>query len=227
MKVRNLLVTNLLIVALMAGFAFWVAGQVPAGTQLPTHWNAAGEVDDTMPALQALLLPAGIALLVGLIFAAIPWLEPMQDKLEGSAPLLRVTWIFVLGLMVVLQFFIAAPVFGLEPGPQWILALVGLLFICLGNMLPKSRPGFFVGVRTPWTITNTDNWIATHRLAGKLFLLAGLAMIIVALIDVPGTLRTAVVLAAAIFAALVPAAYSWWFWHTGRGKAGGGSAGDA
>ena len=177
MKVRNLLVTNLLIVALMAGFAFWVAGQVPAGTQLPTHWNAAGEVDDTMPALQALLLPAGIALLVGLIFAAIPWLEPMQDKLEGSAPLLRVTWIFVLGLMVVLQFFIAAPVFGLEPGPQWILALVGLLFICLGNMLPKSRPGFFVGVRTPWTITNTDNWIATHRLAGKLFLLAGLLMV--------------------------------------------------
>ena len=227
MKIRTLLLTNLLVVVVMVGFGFWAAGQVAPGTELPTHWNAAGEVDDTMPALQALLLPAGIALLIGLIFAAIPWLEPLQDKLEGSAPLLRATWIFVLGLMVALQLFIAAPVFGIETGIEWILVLVGLLFVALGNMLPKSRPGFFVGIRTPWTITNTDNWIATHRLGGKLFLLAGAAMILVALLDVPDGLRPIVVLAAAIIASLVPAAYSWWYWHSGRGQNGRGPAGGA
>ena len=227
MKVRTLLVTNLLIAVLMAAFAFWAAGQVAPGTELPTHWNAAGEVDDTMPALQALLLPAGLALLIGLVFAAIPWLEPLQDKLAGSAPLLRATWIFVLGLMVALQLFIAAPVFGFETGIEWILVLVGLLFVALGNMLPKSRPGFFVGIRTPWTITSTDNWIATHRLGGKLFLLAGVAIILVALLDVPDILRPIVVVSAAVLVTLVPAAYSWWLWHSGRGQDGKGPAGEA
>ena len=65
MKVRPLLVANLVLAALMAGFAVWVAGQAPDGAELPTHWNAAGEVDATMPALQALLLPARMALAIG------------------------------------------------------------------------------------------------------------------------------------------------------------------
>jgi len=86
MKTRSLLLLNLLAVALMVGFAFWAAGQVPEGTELPTHWNAAGEIDDTMPALQALLLPAGLTLAIGVLFAIIPAIEPLQNKLEGSAP---------------------------------------------------------------------------------------------------------------------------------------------
>ena len=53
MKVRPILLVNLLIVVLMAGFALWAAGKAPAGMQLPTHWNMHGEVDSTAPALTA------------------------------------------------------------------------------------------------------------------------------------------------------------------------------
>lgn len=220
MKVRSMLVVNVLVAALMAGFAVWAAGQVPAGTELPTHWNAAGEIDDTMPALQALLLPAGLALALGLLFAIIPMLEPLQNKLAGSAPLLRACWIGTLALMVALQGFIAAPVFGAEPGPGAIIVLVGILFLVLGNMLPKSRPGFFVGIRTPWTITDADNWIATHRLGGKLFLAAGVVLILAGLIDMPGEVRMALVLGSAIGAALIPIVYSWRYWHARRATQG-------
>ena len=86
MKVRSLLLVNLLLVALMAGFAFWVAGIAPVGMELPTHWNAAGEVDQTMAPLPALLMPAGVSLFVALVFAVAPMLEPLQDKLDKSAP---------------------------------------------------------------------------------------------------------------------------------------------
>tara|TARA_B100001057_G_scaffold473219_1_gene537386 strand:+ start:39 stop:701 length:663 start_codon:yes stop_codon:yes gene_type:complete len=216
MKVRSLLLVNLLVAALMAAYAFWAAGQLPPGTELPTHWNAAGEIDDTMPALQALLLPAGIALFIGLVFAVIPAIEPLQHKLEGSAPLLRASWVATLALMVVLQGFVSAPIFGASPGPGVIIVLVGLLFVVLGNMLPKSRPGFFVGIRTPWTITDADNWIATHRLGGKLFLLAGIAMILAGLLDISSEARVFVVLGSTIAAAAIPMVYSWWLWRSGR-----------
>ena len=213
MKTRSLLLLNLLTVALMVGFAFWAAGQVPEGTELPTHWNAAGEIDDTMPALQALLLPAGLTLAIGVLFAIIPAIEPLQNKLEGSAPLLRATWLGTLGLMIVLQGIVAAPVLGFAPGPGAIIVAVGILFLVIGNMLPKSRPSFFVGIRTPWTITNADNWVATHRLGGKLFLGAGVVMVLAGLIDMPNELRMMLVLGSTMAAALVPVAHSWYFWN--------------
>jgi len=220
MKTGSLLLLNLLVAALMAGFAFWAAGQVPAGTELPTHWNAAGEVDATMPALQALLLPAGLTIGIGVLFAIIPAIEPLQHRLEGSAPLLRATWLGTLGLLVALQVFIAAPVLGFEQGPGAIVAAVGILFLIIGNMLPKSRPGFFVGIRTPWTITNADNWIATHRLGGKLFLAAGAVMVLAGLIDMPGELRMALVLGSTMAAAFIPVAYSWFYWNRTRHEQG-------
>ena len=216
MKVRPILLVNLLVVVLMAGFALWAAGKAPAGMQLPTHWNMHGEVDSTAPALTALLIPAGVTLFLGVVFAIIPAIEPLQDRMKGSAPLLHATWIGTVGLMIALQGIIAAPIFGVQAGAGAIIALVGLLFLGLGNMLPKSRPGFFVGIRTPWTITNEDNWIATHRLGGKLFMLAGLAMILAGIIPMAGALRFAIVLASTILAAFLPVFYSWRLWQRGN-----------
>ncbi|GAB5350079.1 SdpI family protein [Alteriqipengyuania sp. 357] len=219
MKVKSLLLGNLLVVLLMVAFAFWAAGIAPEGMELPTHWNAAGEVDQTMPALRALLMPAGVSLFVALVFAVTPMLEPMQDKLTKSAPLLRAVWIGMMALFVALQGIVAGPIFGYSPGTGAIMVLVGLLFVVIGNMLPKSRPGFFVGIRTPWTITDEDNWVATHRLGGKLFMLAGAALVLVGLLDVAPALRVTAMIGGTLLAALVPAVYSWWFWRT-RGHAG-------
>ena len=217
MKVRGLLIATLAMVAAMVGFAFWIASGLPDGAELPTHWNAAGEIDDTRPALQALLFPPGIMLLLGLLFAATPSLEPLQNKLEGSAPVLRVAWIGILAMMIGTQLMIAGPVLGWDLGVSFVLLMLGFLFVALGNVLPKSRPGFFVGIRTPWTITNTDNWIATHRLGGKLLMLAGAGVVIAAVLPLADASRMAIVVAALLSAALVPIAYSWWLW---RNKAG-------
>lgn len=213
MKVRGLLIVTLLVAAAMVGFAFWAAAQLPPGTQLPTHWNAAGEVDHTAPALRALLLPPGIVVVLGLVFSAVPYIEPMQDRLEGSAPVLRVSWIGLLVMMVVIQAIVAAPAFGWDVGPNFILVILGGLLIVIGNVLPKSRPGFFVGIRTPWTITDTDIWIATHRLGGKLMMLVGAVLVLTAFMPLPADVRVALIVGGAVASALVPVVYSWWLWH--------------
>jgi uncharacterized membrane protein len=82
---------------------------------------------------------------------------------------------------------------------------VGLLLIVLGNYMGKLRKNFFVGIRTPWTLASDDVWERTHRMGGRVFVLAGLASVVAALAGAaPGTMLY--VLAAA---AIVTVAYSY------------------
>jgi uncharacterized membrane protein len=121
--------------------------------------------------------------------------------------------------MVGTQLMIAGPALGWDLGVSFLYLVLGLLFAALGNVLPKSRPGFFVGIRTPWTITSTDNWIATHRLGGKLMVLAGLIVVLAALVPLADTTRLAILLVALLGAALVPIVYSYLLWQRTRPRA--------
>lgn len=212
MRVKGLLVASLLLAAAMIAFAYYAASLLPEGAQLPTHFDGAGNPDRYGDALPALLLPAGVVVILALISAAIPFIEPLQDKLEGSAPLLRVAWISTLALMIAVQLTIGAPALGWSLPPTLIMSAVGVMLIAIGNMLPKSRPGFFVGIRTPWTITDEDNWIATHRLGGKLMMLSGLIFLVSPFLPVAAGVRIALTLGSVVPAALIPVVYSWWFW---------------
>ena len=213
MKVRRLLIASLVVAALMAAFAFYAAGQVPPGTELPVHWNAAGEVNGTLPALKALLFPVAAVLGCTVLFSLIPRLEPLQDGLEGSAEVLRTTWIGILFIMMMIQAAVAAPAFGVTMPVALPVFGTGLFFIVIGNVLPKSRPGFFVGIRTPWAILDTDNWIATHRLGGKLMMLAGAAIALSALLPLNRDLRIVTMGASLGMMIVPPLFYSWWLWH--------------
>lgn len=213
MKVRGLLIVNLLLAAAMAAFGWWAGSRLDPGTQLPIHWKASGEADGFASATPALLWPAAMSALVGLLMAAIPRMEPLQDRLEASAPVLRASWIGVMGLMVYVQAMIAAPALGWRIGIDLLLAGMGVLFLMIGNALPKSRPSFFVGIRTPWTLTDTDNWIATHRLGGKLMMAAGLVMVLAAFVPLAPEWRLTAMIAPILAASVVPIAYSWWLWR--------------
>src|SRR6478735_21351 len=210
MKNKGLMIASVLVAALMAGLAFYAASLLPAGAQLPTHWGPAGNPDRFTDALPALLMMPGILLLVSALFAAAPYLDPLQDKLEGSQPLLRTVWIGMLVLLPIVEAFNAAPAFG-WPMPNSVrLISVGLLLVVIGNALPKSRPGFFVGIRTPWTITDTDNWIATNRLGGKLMVLGGFAIALSALVPLDPRFRVVAFFVAIAAMVIPPLVYSWW-----------------
>jgi uncharacterized membrane protein len=86
-----------------------------------------------------------------------------------------------------------------------IFAGVGLLFIVLGNYMGKLTKNFFVGIRTPWTLASEEVWLRTHRLGGKLFVLAGIALLVSGFFG--GSMLVLVI--SLVAAGLIPVVYSY------------------
>ena len=85
--------------------------------------------------------------------------------------------------------------------------LLGIMFIIIGNYLPKARQNYTMGIKIPWTLANEENWNLTHRLAGVLWVIAGILMVIAALTGVGGAAWLMPVVALTI---LIPCIYSFW-----------------
>ena len=85
--------------------------------------------------------------------------------------------------------------------------LMGLILIVVGNYLPKARQNYTIGIKIPWTLANEENWNRTHRLAGYLWMIGGILMVIAAL---TGIVKAQWMLAIFFILALVPFVYSYW-----------------
>ncbi|MES3153343.1 SdpI family protein [Sphingomonas faeni] len=216
MRYRNLIIASALTAAGLAIVAAVALGRFPPGTHLPTHWGADGLPDRFGSVRTALFMPVALTVGIALFMAALPSLEPLQDKLEQSAPLYRTAWAGFLGMTALSEAVVAAPAFGLALPPTTMLAGIGMLLVAIGNVLPKSRPGFFVGIRTPWAIVDPDNWIATHRYASRIMMAAGLAIIVLALLPMPGENRTAFFRAVLLVTVTTPVIYSFFYWRRTR-----------
>ena len=85
--------------------------------------------------------------------------------------------------------------------------LVGLMFIIIGNYLPKARQNYTIGIKIPWTLANEENWNLTHRLAGYLWMICGILMILISLTRfIPAEWLVGIFL----IMVLVPCIYSFW-----------------
>jgi len=146
--------------------------------RVAVHWNYAGQVDGygsgQMQAIIFSLLITGMYLL----FLLIPYLDPKKERYEQFSKIYHIFKNIILALMVVIYFIIGLNGLGYDlPVGIIIPGLVGLLFIVLGNYLGKIKMNWFMGIRTPWTLSSEEVWNKTHRFGGKMFIIAGLLMI--------------------------------------------------
>ena len=145
--------------------------------QVPAHWNMTGEIDGYGPPLSILYLPL-IALGLNLLLSLLPLIDPKRQnypKFAGVYHMLRlILSIYFAGFTGILLYSATHP--GALQVNALILAGIGLLLTFLGNYLPKIKPNYFVGVRTPWTISSETVWRKTHRLSGFLWVGGGLLM---------------------------------------------------
>ena len=132
--------------------------------------------DYSSRATAAFAIPA-VLLLMHLMFIFLPLIDPKKERYAQFAKVYHIFKAVIMGLLLVL--YIAVGLNGLGyrvPIGVVVPVMVGLLFIILGNYLGKLKMNWFVGIKNPWTLSSETVWNKTHRLGGKLFILAGLGL---------------------------------------------------
>ena len=182
--------------------------------QVATQWDSTGEqVTNFMPRLTFVLsFPAAMVGILVLKFV-LPLIDPRGKNYRRFAS----SYQFIMNSIIL---FIATIYFAtLLKAIGWdfsivhlTLLLVGLLFVIMGNEMGRIRPNWFLGIRTPWTLSNEVVWKKTHRLGGRLFFLTGLVTIM-AILFIPGEIAMIIFSVLVASMSLFLVVYSYWIWR--------------
>jgi uncharacterized membrane protein len=208
-----MIVTSIAIIAVMLLLTAWAWPQLPADARIPIHWSADGQVDGYADKLVGLLLLPLIAAGIAAMFAAIPLIEPRRRNLERSATAYGAIWVGVMLLLGGLQLLVIGAALGAAfDMTRLVFVATGALFIVIGNYLPKVRPNYMVGIRTPWTLTSDVAWTRTHRVGGRSFVIEGIVLILLGLVGVTGVALAGALIVGVVILLVVVFAYSYQVW---------------
>ena len=154
-----------------------VYNKLPA--EVPMHWNIHGEID-RYGSRNELFLIAGINVFLGVFMSAVAKIDPKQKNYTKFRETYDWMIIWTLGFMTVLMGVVLMET--MQPGSinisKVVCMMVGILFIVLGNMMPKVKQNFFTGVKTPWALSSEVVWNKTQRLGGKSMVLGGVLILL-------------------------------------------------
>lgn len=186
--------------------------------QLPTHWGISGAVDDWSDKEVTIVLAAMPLVFVALLFI-VPRIDPKRHNFASFSGIYRSFTAAICLLLMAVTWMGPFTAWGyLSPDSGIVSTLLfgffGLLFIGLGNYMPRIRPNFTFGIRTPWTLASEEVWRSTHRASGPVFVVAGIATLIAALVatSMP-TVTFAVMLISVLGATAFAGVYSYLQWR--------------
>ena len=197
---RTLILTSIVILLPMfVGLILW--NRLPE--QMPTHFGFNGTADSYSGRPFAIIGLPLFLLAIQLLCAFALRADPKKQNI--SEKLVQLTlWICpAVSLFAGLSIYLSALGFAINIS-RLGMVFVGLIFIVIGNYLPKCRHNYTVGIRLPWTLDDEDNWNHTHRFAGYVWIIAG----VVTLLSVFLGHATVVWVAAIFVASLSPLVYS-------------------
>ncbi len=171
---------------------------------MPSHWNAQGEIDGYMDKFWGLFLLPMISVGLFVLFIYLPKIEPRKANIEVFKEyyqgIILVTvgflfYIYVLTILSALGYY-----FNMI---QMMAPAFAAIFFFMGVVLEKTKSNFFVGIRTPWTISDERVWEKTHKVGGKLFKASGIiALFGIFFKDIAFLLVIAPIIAVSIYAVL-------------------------
>lgn len=212
MSIRIPLIATVILAGAMLALSLWAWPQLPPHAAIVTHWDLNGKPNGHMGKAMALLFGPVAVIVLSVILALVPRIEPRRLNLASSAKFYRAVWIGALCVLAIAHGAIVATAlhYAINVGVV-ILSAAAAFFIVLGNYLGKTRSNFFAGVRTPWTLSSDYSWERTHRLAGKLFMATG-ATTIAALVFYPQRIAGLILFGMALVTAAVAIVMSYVYW---------------
>lgn len=180
--------------------------------RVPVHWGIRGEPDRWGSRFEGAVLFPLLMLGAWALLRVLPRVDPrapnyakMQSTYDFMVNAVMTLLLIVHAMVLAAGLGYAVPIGRLTP------ILIGALFATLGNVLPRARPNWWFGIRTPWTLSSDRVWARTHRVGGYAMTAAGI--VILAGAALPGAWPFAVFIVAAAAAAIGPLVYSYFAWR--------------
>jgi uncharacterized membrane protein len=143
--------------------------------RIPTHWNIDGQVDGWGSREFGVFGVLGICAAVYLLLLFLPLIDPRRDNYPKFQSVYRVIRALLVGFFAVLWAVTLAAARGVAVRIEMVVpALISVMFIVLGNLMGRLRFNWFVGIRTPWSLSGEEAWRRTHRASGRVWVLGGL-----------------------------------------------------
>lgn len=204
---RKLVAPALILATLAFSIAAW--GRLPE--RMPMHWGLNGEVNGYGSRAEGAFLLPGIMLALWLLLRFLPRIDPRRANYAKFADTYELLVNSLVALFGVMHVALIGAALGWPVSMERVApALIGLQFIILGNALPRARPNWWFGIRTPWTLSNDRVWTRTHRVGG--YLLSGAGVVLLVAAALPGAWTFALGIAAAVAAGFGSLVYSYFVW---------------
>ncbi len=196
---KKTLIAALALVALSFIVSLWVYPALPA--QVASHWNAAGQANGYSDKLLGAFLIPVLSLVLVIFFVFLPRIDPMR---ENYAKFQKYYDLFVLVFVAFMVYLHAITLYwNLSGSFSFSMLLVpafAVLFYFIGVLMQNAKRNWFVGIRTPWTMSSDRVWDKTHEIGGKLFKACGIVSLLgLVFPDLSFVFMVAPVIAAAVF----------------------------
>lgn len=205
---------SIIIIVIQLILAIYIGSFIEEDAKIPSHWNIQGEVDGYVSKTMGIYLFVGINIILLIIMIGLPYFsvryKNAPQRFSKMVPIVTNIIIFFFAAIHVYILLIGAE--KLEITGNFIFYALGLMFILLGNVIPKMPSSFFIGIRTPWTLSSELVWRKTHKLGGITFILSGLLMLIVPATSTGSKTAMTLMFVCVIILVLIPALYSFYLY---------------
>lgn len=175
--------------------------------RIPINWNMDGEIAHWGSKIILILVVCMLPVLTYTVLFAAAKFDPKNRTASMGKKFSQLKFFLVLfkSLLALIIIYITKNQSFSDPALMYV--LVGVLLMIMGNYFKVIRPGYFIGIRTPWTLENEEVWKATHVFAGKIWLFGGL-IIVLGGITFSGFVFSKALVTIGFIVAFLPVAYS-------------------
>jgi uncharacterized membrane protein len=173
--------------------------------RVPTHFDDKGMINDWSPKWFLWIVPCTLPLLLQLLLSILPKIDPKGRMVQHSNLLQTIRFITVAFLSLLSLFL-------LKVSQEGSIQSIALFVMILGNYLPVVKPNYFIGIRTPWALEHEMVWRKTHQLAGKLWVLGGLILLLVSVLFYKYANTSILTVSIMLTISLLPAVASYFYW---------------
>lgn len=214
LKTTEILIFLMVIVAFVVAKLFYL--YLPVQTQIVSHWNASGEPDGYMNKFWGIFTLPIMMLVMSVLYFLVPKLDPLKSNLELFRKQYDRFWIFMFLFFMYIYGLQMAWNLGLRF--DFALAMVPAMLAVwyfAGDLIENSKRNWFVGIKTPWTLSSDFVWEKTHKFGGKLFKISAVVLAILGMI-LKSEIYFIVFIVSALAVSVVPIVYSYQLYNKNK-----------